>query len=202
MYPSLPGRNDPPRGTYGSYGLNSNILSTPSHGSAAASHAQQQHAGAASGLASASSLDCSPWGTETSSTLRVKLAENFKLAPAVSGKRGTRARGAASAVRAWTYTLSPARHTHTHTHTRARARAPQVQVPPALAASSRSLQEVDYDFERQVLSNDASTSFDGFLSKPEVCGGGQQAQAMLALHSRLAPCPTSGQALPGGCCRA
>lgn len=44
----------------------------------------------------------------------------------------------------------------------------QVQVPPALAASSKPQQEFDYEFERKVMSNDASTSFDGFLAKPEV----------------------------------
>lgn len=44
----------------------------------------------------------------------------------------------------------------------------QVQVPPALAASAMSQQEFDYDFERKVMSNDASTSFDAFLAKPEV----------------------------------
>lgn len=41
-------------------------------------------------------------------------------------------------------------------------------VPPALAASSKPQQEFDYDFERKVMSNDASTSFDAFLAKPEV----------------------------------
>ena len=36
-------------------------------------------------------------------------------------------------------------------------------VPPALAASSKPQQEFDYDYERKVMSNDASTSFDTFL---------------------------------------
>lgn len=44
----------------------------------------------------------------------------------------------------------------------------KVQVPPALAASSKPQQEFDYDYERKVMSNDASTSFDTFLAKPEV----------------------------------
>lgn len=42
-------------------------------------------------------------------------------------------------------------------------------MPPALAASSRQQQEFDYDFERQVLASDASTSFAAFLAKSEVC---------------------------------
>lgn len=41
-------------------------------------------------------------------------------------------------------------------------------MPPALAASSKPQQEFDYDYERKVMSNDASTSFDTFLAKPEV----------------------------------
>lgn len=45
----------------------------------------------------------------------------------------------------------------------------QVAMPPALAASNRQQQEFDYDVERQVISADASSSFDAFLAKPEVC---------------------------------
>lgn len=41
-------------------------------------------------------------------------------------------------------------------------------MPPALAASSRQQQEFDYEFERQVIASDASTSFDAFLAKAEV----------------------------------
>lgn len=41
-------------------------------------------------------------------------------------------------------------------------------MPPALAASTKPQQDFDYDFERKVMSNDASTSFDTFLAKPEV----------------------------------
>eukprot|EP00882_Tetradesmus_deserticola_P015895 GHRQ01016951.1.p1 GENE.GHRQ01016951.1~~GHRQ01016951.1.p1 ORF type:complete len:195 (+),score=50.41 GHRQ01016951.1:1078-1662(+) len=75
-------------------------------------------------LARQASLERSPWGTDTNSTLRVKLADDYKLTP-------------------------------------------PVPTPPALAASSRPQQDFDYDFERQVLSHDASTSFDSFLAKPE-----------------------------------
>jgi hypothetical protein len=41
-------------------------------------------------------------------------------------------------------------------------------MPPGLAATSSAQQTFDYDFERQVMSNDASASFDAFLAKPEV----------------------------------
>jgi hypothetical protein len=44
----------------------------------------------------------------------------------------------------------------------------QVPMPPALAASSRPQQDFDYDYERQVTSTDASSSFDSFLAKSEV----------------------------------
>eukprot|EP00775_Hariotina_reticulata_P011628 gene11628-11772_t len=40
-------------------------------------------------------------------------------------------------------------------------------MPPGLAATSSAQQTFDYDFERQVMSNDASASFDTFLAKPE-----------------------------------
>lgn len=67
MYPSLPGSNDPPRMPYG-YGGNS-IPSTPQYPPSGAG---------ASTLASAQSLE-SPWGTDSSSTLRVKIADDYKL---------------------------------------------------------------------------------------------------------------------------
>lgn len=41
-------------------------------------------------------------------------------------------------------------------------------MPPALAASSRPQQDFDYEYERQVMSADASTSIDSFLAKSEV----------------------------------
>lgn len=57
----------------------------------------------------------------------------------------------------------------------------QVQVPPALAASSKPQQDFDYDFERKVMSNDASTSFDAFMAKPEVCACGGRGRALICL---------------------
>jgi len=39
-------------------------------------------------------------------------------------------------------------------------------MPPGLVASSSAHQTFDYEFERQVMSNDASASFDAFLAKP------------------------------------
>jgi len=45
----------------------------------------------------------------------------------------------------------------------------QVPMPPGLAAASRPPPEFDFEFERQVMAAEASTSFDAFLAKPEVC---------------------------------
>lgn len=42
-------------------------------------------------------------------------------------------------------------------------------MPPGLAAASRPPPEFDFEFERQVMAAEASTSFDAFLAKPEVC---------------------------------
>lgn len=74
-----------------------------------------------------------------------------------------------------------------------------MQVPPALAASSKPQQDFDYDFERKVMSNDASTSFDAFLAKPEVCACGRcgrgRARACLCAYAcccrALLPSPPS-----------
>jgi hypothetical protein len=41
-------------------------------------------------------------------------------------------------------------------------------MPPALAASSRPQQDFDYEYERQVMSADAASSFESFLAKSEV----------------------------------
>lgn len=67
MYPSVPGANDPPR-YGGAYGGNS-VPSTPQYPPPPA---------AGSPLASAHSLE-SPWGTDSSSILRVKIADDYKL---------------------------------------------------------------------------------------------------------------------------
>jgi hypothetical protein len=67
MYPSVPGVNDPPR----AYGYGVSNISSPQYPAAGA--------GGSSNLASASSLDASPWGTDSSSILRVKIAEDYKL---------------------------------------------------------------------------------------------------------------------------
>ncbi|WIA10329.1 hypothetical protein OEZ85_010521 [Tetradesmus obliquus] len=109
MYPALPG--DPPRYGYPNQS-SGNSGPPPSY-----PPAQQQ-------LARQASLEHSPWGTETNSTLRVKIADDYKLAP-------------------------------------------PVPMPPALAASSRPQQDFDYEYERQVMSADASTSIDSFLAKSE-----------------------------------
>jgi hypothetical protein len=71
-------------------------------------------------------------------------------------------------------------------------------MPPALAASSRPQQEYDYDFERQVVSNDASTSFDSFLAKSEVrksawaaaccCHSNNPGVGLLTLSAAVFPC--------------
>jgi hypothetical protein len=70
MYPALPG--DPPRYGYPNHS-SGNIGPPPSY-----PPAQQQ-------LARQTSLEHSPWGTETNSTLRVKIADDYKLAQPVSG---------------------------------------------------------------------------------------------------------------------
>jgi hypothetical protein len=75
MYPSVPGVNDPPR----AYGYGNNITAAPQYPAAGA--------GGASNLASASSLDASPWGTDSSSILRVKIAEDYKLDAPVRAKQ-------------------------------------------------------------------------------------------------------------------
>jgi hypothetical protein len=67
MYPSVPGVNDPPRAPYGAYGNNS-VPSTPQYAAGAGP----------SSLTSAQSLE-SPWGTDSSSILRVKIADDYKL---------------------------------------------------------------------------------------------------------------------------
>eukprot|EP00879_Flechtneria_rotunda_P003634 GHRR01003871.1.p1 GENE.GHRR01003871.1~~GHRR01003871.1.p1 ORF type:complete len:195 (+),score=36.16 GHRR01003871.1:971-1555(+) len=112
MYPALPEANNrPPRMSY-AYGNSSTDGITPSYPPPT------------SQLTSQSSLDNSPWSQDTNSTLRVKIADEYKLAP-------------------------------------------PVQMPPALASSTRPSQDFDYDYERQVMSQDASTSFDAFLSRRE-----------------------------------
>lgn len=68
MYPSVPGANDPPRGS-GSYAAYGSLPSTPA---------------APSNLASAQSLENSPWGADSSSILRVKIADDYKLEAPVS----------------------------------------------------------------------------------------------------------------------
>jgi len=78
----------------------------------------------AANLSSQPSIDNSPWGSDTNSTLRVKIAEEFRLAP-------------------------------------------PVQVPPALAASTASQRDFDFDYERKVMQDEASTSVDTFLKKAE-----------------------------------
>lgn len=75
MYPSLPGVNDPPRVPYG-YGSNS-VPSTPQYAAASGQ-------GGASTLTSAHSLENSPWGVDSTSILRVKIADDYKLDPPVS----------------------------------------------------------------------------------------------------------------------
>jgi hypothetical protein len=40
-------------------------------------------------------------------------------------------------------------------------------VPPALEAVARPHQAVDFEFERRVIADEASTSLDSFLAKPE-----------------------------------
>lgn len=56
---------------YGGYGSNS-VPSTPQYGAAPAG-------GGSINLASAQSLETSPWGTDSSSILRVKIADDYKL---------------------------------------------------------------------------------------------------------------------------
>lgn len=74
MYPSLPGANDPPpRLPYGYV----NSSSVPSNNIAYDTVPQ------ASQLTTQGSLDNSPWGNETNSTLRVKIADDYKIAPPV-----------------------------------------------------------------------------------------------------------------------
>lgn len=75
MYPALPGAGDPPsRLPYG-YANSS---------SAAVNSSAYEAAPDASQLTGQGSLgDNSPWGNETNSTLRVKIADDYKIAPPV-----------------------------------------------------------------------------------------------------------------------
>jgi hypothetical protein len=43
-----------------------------------------------------------------------------------------------------------------------------VQVPPALAAVSTPQKDFDFDYERRVMQDEASTSIDTFIKKAEV----------------------------------
>lgn len=74
MYPALPGGHDAP--ARGSYGYTNNHVQPPS-GNAYGSPPY------ASQLTGQRSMDNSPWGNETNSSLRVKLADEYRLAPPV-----------------------------------------------------------------------------------------------------------------------
>eukprot|EP00878_Enallax_costatus_P005815 GHUV01006102.1.p1 GENE.GHUV01006102.1~~GHUV01006102.1.p1 ORF type:complete len:198 (+),score=57.51 GHUV01006102.1:319-912(+) len=75
MYPALPGANDPPsRPAYGYGNLTPPAPNSNSYGAAPPQASQ---------LTGQGSLDNSPWSNETNSTLRVKIADDYKLAPPV-----------------------------------------------------------------------------------------------------------------------
>jgi len=102
------------------------------------------------------------WG-DTHSSLRVVIAEEYRLDPPVRPNDNS-----------WHAVLSsdsrdPCRFVM---QTASGALLPmflQVQLPPAMKAATRPQKAVDFDFERKVMQEEASTSQQKFINRAEVC---------------------------------